>query len=87
MSKESEALQELMKAIKFFIHEEISKASFDRTLNGRVVSIVDEKTYKVNVKNNVYELPYYGNGTLVVNDIVKVVIPENNMNNIFILGK
>lgn len=89
MSKENNinSIEELFRAIDLLIDERIAGASFDKTFNARVVALKEDNVATVRIRNQNYDVELKGNQQIAVGDVVKVVQPQNNMNDIFILGK
>lgn len=81
------AIFELMKSIKFIVSSLINKAKFDRTTNGIIRDYKMNGIYGVDIKGASYDLPSIYPYLLSTGDIVKIIIPENNMSLAFILGK
>lgn len=80
MSKETDdALKGIMEAIEYLVNEKISSIPFDRTEVAVVTEVISAKKYKVKFNNVEYILPMYGDKTPLVNEIVKVNIPKNNL--------
>lgn len=77
----------ILRAVKIMIEGCLSKAPFDRTIRGRIVSQADSRNYNVEFQGQVHKVPAYGSTTFTENEIVWVCIPENNFNNRFLLPK
>ena len=87
MKKENkEALESLMSGIEYIVEQAISKAPFDKTKVGQILSKNSDNTYAVLLDGNTYNIPFFGNGTISDGSIVKVMIPQNDYNNMFILN-
>lgn len=65
----------------------LSKAPFNSTRNAIVLSTTNRGKYRIRIDGLEYDLPVYGVADLKTGDIVKVVIPCNNMNKAWILPK
>ena len=66
------------------LDKKISETKFDKTYIGIITAITDNNTYSVNVKNVVYNnVPVAGNAVCKLNEIVKVLVPMSNFNNMF----
>lgn len=86
MKKDSErAIETMIGAIKYMIAEEIRKAPFDKTKNGRIIQLPVGRinTFEVEVDGVKYRLKKYGEGKVEKDQIVKVVVPQNDMSNAF----
>ena len=76
----------IIDSISTIVNGGINNAPFDYTRNVGVVSNDNNGKIKIRLDREVYELPVYGDGSnLNSGNIVKCVIPENNMNKAFIL--
>ena len=84
MSKSEDSI---LSAIQIMIKGCLSKAPFDRTIRGRIVSQIDSKHYNVEIQGRQYKIPTYGNSIFQTNEIVWVCVPENNFSNKFLLPK
>jgi len=80
---ENEAIQILTKEIVKVIKTIVNKAQFDKTVKGRIVSVLGNNKYSVLIGGNEYAALYHNND-LSVNDIVYVTIVQNNYNNLII---
>lgn len=74
----------LMEGIKFYINERIKFAPYDRT-DTAIVKGISEFGYVISYNNVLYSDIKTIGGTCSINETVKIMIPQNNMNNIFIL--
>jgi hypothetical protein len=72
-------VKDIVKTIKMMT----SKASFDKTKKGRIVSHIEGKYYEVQLDNQTYKA-YSPTFTYNINDIVYVKIAENNYSNLII---
>lgn len=81
MNNEKMAIIEIIKGIEYLINKNDRST---KIYTGMIESI-DNNTYTVKVNGKNYQLPLYGNNTLSVGSIVKVFIPQNNMNLAFIM--
>lgn len=87
MNKYEEAVKQLQKGIETYVDKKISETKFDKTYIGIITAITDNNTYSVNVKNVVYNnVPVAGNAVCKLNEIVKVLVPMSNFNNMFIIN-
>lgn len=70
--------------VKTYVDERIKNAPFTKVYTGRVVDAT-EFGYRVLYNNKIYDsVPTIG-GICTINETVRLVIPDNNMNNMFIL--
>lgn len=81
------AEDQILRAIQVIVDAALRKATFDRTVRGRIVSQIDNKNYNVNIQGKVHKVPTYGDSVYFVNETVWVCLPENNFNNRFLLPK
>lgn len=66
----------------------ISKANFDKTETAIILEVKAGNFYKIKFNNIVYDnIRTLSGNTFTVNETVKVLIPQNNYNQMFILGK
>lgn len=87
MNKYEEAVRQLQKGIETYVDKKISETKFDKTYIGIITAVADNNTYSVNVKNVVYNnVPVAGNAVCKLNEIVKVLVPMSNFNNMFIIN-
>lgn len=77
-----EALQALITSIKYMIEQTFKNTT--QIYDGIIVSVNGNK-YEVRFNGNTYNIKLYGNNTHQVNDIVKVFIPQGNMNLAFFI--
>ena len=88
MNSNESAIDAILKGVTYLIDKAIQKAPFDRIVNGVVIFkrsntvdiIIDGVTY-----TNISSFVTIDN--LQINDVVKVIIPQNRLNKMFILGK
>lgn len=84
MRKIEKYMDYLVDGIKAYVDNKINKANFDKTENGQIVAINSNSTYNVKVGKNIYTNVKTSGGTCVLNEIVKVVSPQNQPSNMFI---
>lgn len=84
MRKIEKYMDYLVDGIKAYVDNKINKANFDKTENGQIVAINSNSTYNVKVGKNIYTNVKTSGGTCVLNEIVKVVSPQNQSSNMFI---
>ena len=83
MSEYIEALQELAKQLKTFVDKRIKRAKFDRTVRGRIIELLPNDKYKVQIDGNNYTVK--GKIGYSINDLVYVLIPQNNYKDMIII--
>lgn len=87
MNKYEEAVRQLQKGIETYVDKKISETKFDKTYIGIITAVTDNNTYSVNIKNVIYNnVPVAGNAVCKLNEIVKVLVPMSNFNNMFIIN-
>ena len=86
MAKYDYITDEIINSIDYIVKERIKDASFDKTRTGRIVGLLDNNKYMVNIDNTEYIVPSISDNVLPLNAIVKVLVPENQYNNMFILS-
>ena len=84
-----DSMKSLLDAIFFVIKDSINKAPYNATWTGIVETVNADGSYKVMLNGNSYDnIRALKSGiTISVNDTVKIEIPQNQMANMFILGK
>lgn len=88
MNKEEQAYKQLKKGIEVFVKQAIEKAPITRVDNAIIISNGTREGYKIKINFVEYDNIKVLNGvSLSANDIVKIIVPNGNMNNMFILGK
>ena len=87
MDKIENAVNELKKGIIGYVKNMIDNAGYDKTVVGIVKSVNNSKCTVVINQIEYTNIPKLEYATVTVNDVVKVVIPQNNYSNMFILGK
>jgi hypothetical protein len=88
MNSNESAINAILKGVTYLIDKAIQKAPFDRMVSGVVILkrintvdiIIDGVTY-----TNIPSFVTIDN--LQINDVVKVIIPQNRLNKMFVLGK
>ncbi len=87
MDKIENAVNELKKGKMGYVSNMISNANYDRTVVGNIKSVNGTKSTVVINQIEYTNIPKLDYVTVNVNDVVKIVIPQNNYSNMFILGK
>lgn len=85
MNKNDDLLNIIIESIDYIVKERLRTAPFDRTRTGRITQILDNNTYMVNIDNVDYKVKSLNSITYPLNSIVKIVIPEGQYSNMFIL--
>ncbi len=87
MGTEKKAINTLMQVISTYIDNALNLAKFDITTKGKIVEILGNTKYRVQIQGTNYIVPCYLNIKFQLNDIVLVTVPQSNWSNIFILSK
>ncbi len=87
MGTEKKAINTLIQVISTYIDNALNLAKFDITTKGKIVEILSNTTYRVQIQGTSYIVPCYLNMTFQLNEIVLVTVPQSNWSNIFILSK
>lgn len=77
MNKYQEAIKSLLHGIDYMIQNAMTKST--QIYNGLIVSKTGNKA-EIRVNGKTFTLPQYGNFSHVVNETVKVFVPQGNMN-------
>lgn len=85
MDKNERAKEQLQKAIISFVSKAIKNAPFDRTQTGYIKTVNTDNSYNVVLNGIEYQKIRTIGGKCVVNETIRVLIPQNNPNNMFIL--
>ena len=80
-------IQGMIDGVSYLIDDRLKKAPNDRTFQGKITNIDGTNLYSVSVNGRIYtNVKSLADTALSVNDIVYVVFPQNNPNNMFILN-
>lgn len=82
MTDNREALDNILKAINNIVEPTVKKLKYDKTFRGKVMSVLENGRYEIQVNGASYTLPY--SETLEVNDVVRVRVPLNNFSDAYI---
>lgn len=87
MDNNEKAIDSLLKGVEYMVDSKIKTSPMDRTTVGIVKKVNTDDTYDVQINRTTYgNVPSMFKG-LAVGESVKVLIPQGQMNQIFILGK
>lgn len=78
-SSTPEWLYKFYKSIQGMIDASIKDAPYDKTKNGLVLEVLDGGLYVVEIDKQKYTFRSVATAPILKNNIVKVVIPENQM--------
>jgi hypothetical protein len=85
MDRYENAVDQLKTGIKTYIDKKASEIPCDRTFTALVTRVNSNGTYEILLNNVKYNNIKTIGGTCYVNETVKVLVPQNNYNNMFIL--
>lgn len=85
MSLMKDALQQLQEGILLAVNKSIDNAKYDKTIRGRITKILNNNMYEVMINGSIYNIK--SRLSHEVNDVVYILIPQNNYNDMFILSK
>lgn len=85
MNKYENAVDQLKEGIKTYINKKTDEIPCDRTFTALVTKVNSNGTYAVLLNGVEYNHIKTIGGTCYVNETVKVLVPQNNYNNMFIL--
>lgn len=85
MKLEDEAVNTISKSVIGAVNKSIVAAPFDRIVDAKIKTVLDTDYYTVTFRGGDYNLYATGHPPYDVNDSVKIVIPENDYNRMFIL--
>lgn len=81
-----EAIKGLLDGINYIVQQSINSAPFDKTYTG-VIKSISGNTYTVAIGNIEYTNVRTSIGGLSVGNTVKIIVPQNQMNQMFIYAK
>lgn len=85
MNKAQNAVNQLISGIIKYVENKISNLDYDKTVSGIIINTSENNTYTIKIKNIEYNnIPTIG-GSCAVNEVVRVLIPMSNYNNMIIL--
>lgn len=86
MSEYDDLTSQIIDSIDYIVKERLRTAPFDKTRTGIITAVLGNNMYTVKIDNTEYDVLSLSDSTLPVNSIVKVLVPENEYNNMFILN-
>lgn len=78
-----EAIDNLVKGIINITNKTINDATFNKGYTGRITSIIDDNNYVVSINNKLFKAK--SRFKLNVNEIVKIISWNNDMNELYIV--
>lgn len=77
-----------LNAIQTMVNSAIEQAGYDKTRNAVIIARNSNNTYNIKMDGIEYDnVVFYGSGEVQVNEVVKVVIPNNQASQMYIMGK
>lgn len=86
MGKYNAILDQIVDSIDYIVKDRIKNAPFDRTRTGKIVGILGNNKYRVKIDNAEYDVMSISDEVFSPNAIVKILVPENQYSNMFILA-
>ena len=86
MDTNDRAMESLVKGIDYLVQQSFDSSPFDRTYSGVIISYRGNDRYNVQINGTQYDNVPSMQSDLEIYSTVKIVIPQGNMNNMFILG-
>ena len=87
MNNSAKAISALIDSVIMIVSKYIDKAEFDVTKQGRIIQLSTNGNYVVNMQGTELSVPSSIDTTLSAGDSVWILIPKNNLNDAFIIGK
>lgn len=84
MDRNETAYNQLMQGIQQYTKECLDNGGYDKTYTA-IIKSVTTQGYTILLNGQTYENVKTIGGTCVVNETVKVIVPQNNFTNMFIL--
>ena len=85
MEKDKIAYEQLLQGIQSYVNKCLGESNRDITTTGKIVEVVEDGGYTVEINGVQYSDIDTIGGKCALNEIVKVVIPQGQYNNMFIL--
>ena len=85
MEKDKIAYEQLLQGIQSYVNKCLGESNRDITTTGKIVEVVEDGGYTVEINGVQYPDIYTIGGKCALNEMVKVVIPQGQYNNMFIL--
>lgn len=84
MPKSNGVIDALIQTVLLAVDKKIERASFDRTVKGRISEVISSNKYKVIVNGTEYVAKSVYSHS--INDVVYVLVPLNNYNDLIIIS-
>ena len=85
MEKDKIAYEQLLQGIQSYVNKCLEESNRDITTTGKIVEVVEDGSYTVEINGVQYSDIDTIGGKCALNEMVKVVIPQGQYNNMFIL--
>ena len=85
MEKDKIAYEQLLQGIQSYVNKCLGESNRDITTTGKIVEVVEDGGYTVEINGVQYSDIDTIGGECTLNEMVKVVIPQGQYNNMFIL--
>ena len=85
MEKDKIAYEQLLQGIQSYVNKCLGENNRDITTTGKIVEVVEDGGYTVEINGVQYSDIDTIGGECALNEIVRVVIPQGQYNNMFIL--
>ena len=85
MEKDKMADEQSLQGIQSYVNKCLGESNRDITTTGKIVEVVEDGGYTVEINGVQYSDIYTIGGKCKLNEMVRVVIPQGQYNNMFIL--
>ena len=85
MEKDKIAYEQLLQGIQSYVNKCLGESNRDITTTGKIVEVVEDGGYTVEINGVQYSDIDTIGGECTLNEMVRVVIPQGQYNNMFIL--
>ena len=85
MEKDKIAYEQLLQGIQSYVNKCLEESNRDITTTGKIVEVVEDGGYTVEINGVQYSDIDTIGGECTLNEMVKVIIPQGQYNNMFIL--
>ena len=85
MEKDKIAYEQLLQGIQSYVNKCLEESNRDITTTGKIVEVVEDGGYTVEINGGQYSDIDTIGGECALNEMVKVVMPQGQYNNMFIL--
>lgn len=84
-AREKNAYDQLLQGVQSFVKKCVNESNRDITTTARIVSIQSDESYNIDLNGVEYKNIDTIGGECALNEMVRVVIPQGQYNNMFIL--